>query len=105
MRMLAMSNQGYTPLIRECWGFDCMYNGGDGKAWGDWASNNPNAKLYNYYRHTRERGTREESQILQRRNLSNVTVVPLQPGRISHDQVSITYWQTRIQATPFLLDI
>jgi D-alanyl-D-alanine carboxypeptidase len=105
MRMLAMSNQGYTPLIRECWGFDCMYNGGDGKAWGDWASNNPNAKLYNYYRHTRERGTRAESQILQSRNLSNVTVVSLRPERISHDQVPITYWQTRIQATPFLLNI
>src|SRR5207244_4917477 len=122
MRVLALLKHRYTPLIRECWGFDCMYNGGDGKAWGDWARNNPNAKLYTYYRNTRGGGTREESEILQCYNLSNVTVVPLhpekisadqvlvscpgvplQPGRISHEQVPITYWRSRIQGAPFLL--
>jgi len=104
MRALALSNQRYTSLIRECWGFDCMYNGGDGLAWAGWANSNPNANLYNYYRNTPQRGTRVESEILQRQSLPNVTVVPLQPGKISHDQVPITYWRTRIQTAAFLLN-
>ncbi len=102
MRLLALSNQRYTSLIRECWGFDCMYNGGDGIAWADWANSNPNAKLYNYYRNTRERGTREESEILQGKNLPNVTVVPLSPQRILHNEVPITYWLPRILGASFL---
>ncbi len=102
MRVLAMSRQRYTPFIRECWGFDCMYNKGDGLAWAGWASRNPSAKLYNYYRSTRQRGTREESEILQAQALPNVSVVPLRPERIQHDQVPITYWLSRIVGASFL---
>ncbi len=101
MRALALSNQRYSPLIRECWGFDCMYNRGDASLWGDWARQNPNARLYNYYR--LGTGTAQQSEILQQQNLPNVSVVPLRPQQISHDRVPITYWSTRIEEASFLL--
>ncbi len=82
MGILAQSNQQYSPLLRECWGFDCMYNGGDASRWGNWARQNPNAKLYNYYR--LNSGTAKQSEMLQRLNLSNVSVVALKPEQVSH---------------------
>jgi hypothetical protein len=82
MGILAQSNQQYSPLIRECWGFDCMYNGGDASRWGNWARQNPSAKLYNYYR--LNTGTAKQSEMLQRLNLSNVSVVALRPEQVSH---------------------
>ncbi len=82
MGILAQSNQQYSPLIRECWGFDCMYNGDDASRWGNWARQNPNAKLYNYYR--LNTGTAKQSEMLQRLNLSNVSVVALRPEQVSH---------------------
>ena len=100
MRQLALSNQRYSPLIRECWAFDCMYNRDDASLWGDWARQNPNARLYNYYR--LETGTAKQSEMLQRQNLPNVSVVPLRRQQISHDQVPINYWITRIEEAPFL---
>jgi len=105
MKVLALSNQRSTPLIRECWGFDCMYNCGDGLAWAGWVNSNPNVKLYNYYLNTPKSGTRVESKVLQSQNQPNVTVVALPlPGQsISHDQVPITFWLPRIQGASFLL--
>jgi hypothetical protein len=102
MRKLARSKHRYSPLIRECWGFDCMYNSGDADEWSQWARQNPKAKLYNYY--IRGTPTRIQSEALSR--LPNISVTPLnnRPYRSDlHHWVPITYWRTRIEKTPFLL--
>ncbi len=103
MRVLALSNQRYTPLIRECWGFDCTYNTGDDTEWAQWARRNPGARLYIYY--IRKSGTARLAESLQREGVSNVTVIalPLPRQSIVHDQVPITYWLPRIQGASFLL--
>lgn len=103
MRVLAQSNQRYTRLIRECWGFDCTYNTGDDTEWAQWARRNPGARLYIYY--IRKSGTARLAESLQREGVSNVTVVALPFPRqsIVHDQVPITYWLPRIRGASFLL--
>jgi len=49
MRMLAVSSNRSAGKIKECWGFDSLYNRSDVKPWLKWAKDNPNAKLYNYF--------------------------------------------------------
>jgi hypothetical protein len=100
MRALALPSSRYASLIRECWGFDCMYNGDDAAAWGSWATRNPTARLYNYYRLAT--ATAPQSEALQRRALPNVSIFPLQKQQISHDRVPIAHWVTRLEAAAFL---
>lgn len=107
MALIALANQRYTSLIRECWAFDSMYGGSS--VWADWAAKNPQARLYNYYRQTRDKngrpnGTWPASDALERRNLPNVITTALQPKIIAHDQVPIQYWRTRIDGASFLID-
>jgi hypothetical protein len=102
MRVLALSSQRYTPLIRECWGFDCTYNRGDDTEWARWARQHPSAKLYIYYRLKSD--TALYSKPLQDQNLPNVTVVSVEPQRVKHEEVPITYWSTRIREASFLLN-
>src|ERR1700740_1318162 len=49
MRQIAGKAQRYSNQIRECWGFDCLYNRGDDTFWRAWAKSRPDAKLYVYY--------------------------------------------------------
>jgi hypothetical protein len=103
MRKLARSKHRYSPFIRECWGFDCMYNSDDADEWSKWARQNPKAKLYNYY--IRGTPTRIQSEALPK--LPNISVMPLnnRPYRSDlHHWVPIIYWRTRIERTPFLLN-
>lgn len=107
MTLIALANQRYTSLIRECWAFDSMYGGSS--VWADWAAKNPQARLYNYYRQTRDKngrpnGTWPASDALERRNLPNVITTALRPEIIAHDQVPIQYWRTRIDGASFLID-
>ena len=109
MRQLAMARppQRYTPQIRECWGFDCLYDRGDELAWGrgtpkepGWAASHPDAKLYIYYG---DGGTDWRSEQLRAQRLPNVSVEG--STRLGHYCVPMTYWRERIQGAPFLEDV
>ncbi|XHX78705.1 MAG: hypothetical protein RBJ76_01885 [Stenomitos frigidus ULC029] len=49
MREIALSRTKYASKIRECWGFDCIYNSGDADFWKKWATGNSSRKVYIYY--------------------------------------------------------
>lgn len=109
MRELALSQSKYAAKIKECWGFDCTYNTGDDTQWAQWARSNPSCKLFIYYiskkgcRHLKAR-TEVQAIALQKlaaaQNLKNITVEPANTCR--HNQVPLTYWESRIKAAPFL---
>lgn len=95
MRRLALSTQRYSTQIRECWGFDCLYNGGDPDLWATWASQDPRRRLYVYYLRSTERLSKK----LQAKNLPNVVVRQSSRG---HNWVPINHWGERIRnATVF----
>ena len=106
MRRLALSGQRSAALIRECWGFDCLYNSGkyggdpDDVAWTKWARARPGARLFIYYLGS----TKRLSTALQRRaqvqNLSNVSVVASTAGW--HDGVPLAHWRQRMETAAFL---
>lgn len=101
MRQLALTRQRYSPNLRECWGFDCLYNTDDDILWAQWAQSNPDAKLYIYYLSA----TEENSTKLQRYQILNVFVEKSSArGLRAHDWVPISHWKYRIQETKFLLD-
>jgi hypothetical protein len=101
MRLLALSNQRYTPQIKECWGFDSTYNRGDDTEWARWARSRPEVRVFIYY----VAGTRTQTLALglKRQQAPNVFVAPT-PAR-GHNWVPITHWRERVQAAPFLRDI
>jgi len=97
MRVIATGGDAYARKIRECWGFDCLYDGGDASAWAGWAKTSPDARLYVYY--TSTGGTAANSAELRSRGLPNVTVEQAQTlhTRNPHCEVPRAYWQRRIQ--------
>jgi hypothetical protein len=99
MRQLASAGQRYTARIRECWGFDCLYNPCDEQTWMNWAYQRPDAKLYIHYGNG---GTAKRSENLKllARNLPNIAVEG--STRLGHNIVPITHWRNRILAAPFL---
>lgn len=101
MRQLALTCQRYSPNIRECWGFDCLYNTDDETLWAQWARWHPDARLYIYYLSD----TVEKSKKLQRQKVANVSVERSTAwGLRAHDRVPITHWNYRIQGASFLMD-
>jgi len=51
MRLLATSGNRAAGKIRECWGFDSLYDSADVQPWRRWAKADPQARhLYSYYR-------------------------------------------------------
>ncbi len=100
MRQLAVPNRPdrFTARIRECWGFDCLYNTGDETVWAQWARSRPDAKLYIYFLDSTER----KSRILRGQNVPNVFVEG--SSARGHNWVPITHWRNRIQGAPFLLN-
>jgi hypothetical protein len=102
MRTIALSKAIYASRIRECWGFDCTYNTGDDTGWASWARRNPTSNLFIYYianSQTAPLATSLQTQA-KRQKLSNVSVNRSTTG--NHNRVPITYWQSRINAAPFL---
>lgn len=99
MRQLATARQRYTAQIRECWGFDCLYNSGDEQIWLNWAKQRPTSKLYIHYGNG---GTAKRSENLKRlaHNLPNIAIEG--STRLGHNVVPITHWRNRILAAPFL---
>jgi hypothetical protein len=99
MRLLALSNDRSAALIRECWGFDCLYNKAD-KDWVPWAQSHPAIKLFVHYLGS----TTPNSTMLQREatrlGLGNVSVTP--STATFHGGVPIAHWRQRLETASFL---
>jgi len=101
MRQLALTNQRYSPNIRECWGFDCLYDTDDDTLWAEWAVLHLDDRLYIYYLND----TQENSKELQSQKLPNVYIKRSSArGLRAHYWVPATHWKYRIQLTEFLAD-
>jgi peptidoglycan hydrolase-like protein with peptidoglycan-binding domain len=98
MRTLALSGQRYAQNIKECWGFDCTYNGGDDTLWARWAKSRADAKLFIYY--IAGSRTQIEALKLRAKNVPNVSVIASRTG--SHNRVPITHWEERLRGADFL---
>jgi peptidoglycan hydrolase-like protein with peptidoglycan-binding domain len=96
MRMLAVGGGKYASAVRECWGFDCLYNQGDANIWAKWARQHPQAKLHVHYQKT----TTTQSELLQTQALPNVSVE--RSHARGHEWVPITHWAERIEQAGFL---
>jgi hypothetical protein len=90
MRIIARGTRKYAGHLRECWGFDCMYNSTDPTEWPDWAKSNPDKRLYVYWAGT----TATNSKLLAKAGLPNLIVQ--QSATSDHNRIPITYWQERI---------
>ncbi len=99
MRQAVLTCQRYSLNIRECWGFDCLYEDDDGTFWTEWAWSRPDSRLYIYYLS----GTEDNSKQLQRQSLPNVYIErSTARGLRAHYWVPATHWRYRIQQTQFL---
>jgi LAS superfamily LD-carboxypeptidase LdcB len=100
MRHLATSPSRYAAAIRECWGFDCLYNTGDEDAWAQWAAARPSSRLYIHFG---SGGTAARSIRLRNKGVPNVFV----EGKttLAHNLVPKAHWQERLRAASFLSDI
>lgn len=84
--------------LRECWGFDCTYNGGDDTFWSGWARKRPSAKCYFYY--IKRSQTAALSESLRNMGVANALVQQSKGSR--HNYVPITHWLERIRGAAFL---
>lgn len=100
MRRLALSTQRSSAAIRECWGFDCLYNTGDDTEWTRWAKDHPNARLFVHYQGSTARFSRALHDRALAGGLTNVSVS--RSPAPDHNHVPVTHWQTRIDACGFL---
>ncbi|HYI94833.1 MAG TPA: penicillin-insensitive murein endopeptidase [Bryobacteraceae bacterium] len=90
MRMAATRGGKYSAKIRECWGFDCLYDGVDAAAWSAWAKSHPKSKLYFYWKDTK---TWPNARKLDAMKLPNLRVTKSDKG---HMHVPIRYWKERL---------
>lgn len=90
MRSAARNTVQFAAALRECWGFDCLYNSPDPTEWRDWARSNPAKKLFIYWAST----TKPLSAALNAFGLPNVTVQ--NAGTNEHNRVPILHWTERI---------
>ena len=95
MRQLAVAEQRAAAQVRECWGFDCLYNADDAAHWVRWARARPDARLFIHYLSS----TAELSKKLQAMAIPNV-LVDRSIAR-GHNWVPTTHWRNRIQTAPF----
>jgi hypothetical protein len=105
MRRLATSGNRAAGNIRECWGFDSLYNSGDVDPWRRWAkSDSQKRRLYSYYRGGLPK---DNSQNLERDassgridKLPNIFAIPSQES--DHYKLVRLYLRERLKGTPFL---
>jgi hypothetical protein len=98
MRRIAGGNDKALTNLRECWGFDCTYNGGDDSFWANWAKARPSARCYIYY--IKGSPTAKLAESLRSKRVVNAIVLPSRDGR--HNYVPITHWKERLHGAPFL---
>jgi hypothetical protein len=94
MLSLAHGSSVSTRLIRECWGFDSMYNQGSDRSWGAWADRNPGSRLFVYYLAGSQTAPLSES--LSRLRKRNVQVI--RSGAGAHDFVPVHHLPERLAA-------
>lgn len=94
MRRLATTPSRFESIIKECWGFDCLYNGGDENAWASWAKAHPSSRLYIHYG---SGGTATRSEALRRKSVPNISVEG--SVKLAHNSVPKTHWQERLRAS------
>jgi hypothetical protein len=100
MRQLALGSGDAPAHVRECWGFDCLYNRGDETAWAEWARARPSARLYIHYGNGH---TAAKSELLRRQGVPNVFVEG--SVQLAHDAVPRAHWRERLRAAAFLDDV
>lgn len=98
MRRISGGTGAAVAKLRECWGFDCTYNGGDDAYWARWARGKPDGKCYFYY--IPKSQTARLSESLRDMRVPNAIVVPSKEAR--HNYVPITYWSERLRGADFL---
>ena len=106
MRRLATSGNRAAGNVRECWGFDSLYNSGDVDQWRRWAkSDAQKRRLYSYYRGG---SPRENSQNLEKESprgpinkLPNIFAIPSQES--DHYKLVRLYLRERLKGTAFLV--
>lgn len=98
MRRIAGGSDKALANLRECWGFDCTYNGGDDSFWADWAKRRPSARCFIYY--IKGSPTAKLAESLRNKGVANAIVLPSKDGR--HNYVPITHWKERLQGAPYL---
>jgi hypothetical protein len=98
MRFAATTARALAPGIRECWGFDCLYNPDDAAAWSRWTRLRTDVRLFIYYLSS----TRRLSEALRSEGLTNVSVE--KSGARGHDWVPITHLGTRLRQAAFFGD-
>jgi peptidoglycan hydrolase-like protein with peptidoglycan-binding domain len=91
MRRLATSSDRAASLVRECWGFDCVYSSADPELWARWARARPDARLFVYYLGS----TQTLSLKLKGYGVPNILVQ--RSTAPNHDKVPITHWLDRLQ--------
>lgn len=94
MLSLAHGSSASTRHIRECWGFDSMYNQGSDRSWGAWADRNPGSRLFVYYLAGTQTAALSES--LSRLRKRNVQVI--RSGAGAHDFVPVHHLPERLAA-------
>jgi hypothetical protein len=90
MRYTALYGGKYTANIRECWGFDCLYDGAAAANWSSFAKAHPKSKLYFYWYDGK---TLPQVRALERAKLANVTVKRSEKG---HMYVPLRYFKERV---------
>ena len=104
MRRLATSGNQVAGKIRECWGFDSLYNSSDVGPWRLWAKDYPKTRfLYSYYRQGLPRTNSEnlEKDLRGRiQKLPNIFPIPSQEK--DHFKLVLPYLRERLQGTTFL---
>jgi hypothetical protein len=101
MLSIARGHGAYENRIKQCWGFDCLYNDADPQHWADWARMHPDATLFVHYGNggTDER-SRKLAAIASREHLPNVSVSG--STSILHNSVPIKNWSGRLGTAAFL---
>ena len=92
MRQIALGTSRYASNLRECWGYDCMYNSPDPTEWPNWARSNPDKRLYVYWA-TERPG--HNSRLMAKEGLPNLIVQ--KSSTDDHNSVPITHWKERIE--------
>jgi penicillin-insensitive murein endopeptidase len=96
MRRLALGSDRYVDRVRECWGFDSLYNRVDPELWARWAKSRPDARLFIHHLGS----TQALSKRLLDKQLPNVCVE--RSTARSHCWVPIEHWRHRIQTSASL---
>ncbi len=99
MRQLAIGSDAAAARVRECWGFDCLYNTGDERLWAAWARGRPGNRLFVYYLGS----TATRSANLRAMRVANISVA--RSTARSHDLVPIEHWGTRLAGATMLSPI